>query len=215
MFRANPELARSALVALAQNMATVPAVLTLADPDLRPSAAPWLPPLFNTLTNAGQYVKARAIWAQASRVRADEPIHDASFSDKLSPPPFNWALTSSAVGLAERQSGGRLHVLFYGEQDGILATQLLLLSPGSYRLSMQLAGDVPHAKALNWSIWCDKSSAPIASVTLDAAARGWNFAVPTSCPAQWIKLSGSSADIPQQADVTISAFKLEKVAPSA
>jgi hypothetical protein len=215
MFRANPELARSALIVLSQNVTTIPAVLALADPRLKATGAPWLSRLLNTLTNAGEYAKARSIWARASAARSDEQIHDASFGDKLSPPPFNWTLTSSPVGLAERQSGGRLHVLFYGQQDGILATQLLLLSPAAYRLSMQLAGDVPHAKTLNWSIWCDKSSAPIASVTLDAAARGWNFAVPSGCPAQWIKLSGSSADIPQQVDVTISAFELEKVVPSA
>ena len=75
---------------------------------------------------------------------------------------------------------------------------------------MKLLGDVPRAKSLNWSIWCDKAAAPIASVTLDAAVRGWNFNVPAGCGAQWLKLSGSSGDIPEQADVTIASFKLER-----
>jgi hypothetical protein len=114
------------------------------------------------------------------------------------------------VGLAERQPGGRLHVLFYGQEDGILASQLLLLKPGPYRLSLQLLGDPVRAKALNWSIWCDKASGPIASVTLDGAARGWRFAVPQGCTAQWLKLSGSSGDISQQVDTTIAALKLER-----
>lgn len=214
-FRANPELARPALVALASNIATVPAVLALADPREKPDLALWLPPLLNTLTTAGQYVRAREIWSRATRSRANELIHDSSFSDKLAPPPFNWALTTSAVGLAERQPGRRLHVLFYGQQDGILASQLVLLDPGTYRLSLQLIGDAAGSKPLNWSIWCDKAISPIASVTLGAAARGWQFSVPNSCPAQWLKLSGWSGDSARQVDVTIAALKLERMPPSA
>ncbi|HEX8839775.1 MAG TPA: hypothetical protein VF750_04825, partial [Sphingomicrobium sp.] len=122
----------------------------------------------------------------------------------------NWELTSSAVGLAERQPGGRLHMLYYGQQDGILATQLLLLPPGPYRLSMQLLGDKARATALNWSIWCDKAAEPISSVTLDAAARGWQFTVPPSCAAQWLRLSGAAGELPQQVDATIGGLKLEK-----
>lgn len=213
VFRSNPELAGPALNALASNLATVPAVLALTDTGTRASQAQWLAPLLNTLTAAGQYAEARAIWAKASGNRTDELIHDARFTDKVAPPPFNWSLTSSAVGLAERQPGGRLHVLFYGQQDGILATQLLMLKPGPHRLTLQLIGDPARARSLNWSIWCDKAPAPIASVTLEAvAARGWSFNVPAGCPAQWLKLSGSSGDISQQVDETIGALKLERTA---
>jgi hypothetical protein len=53
-------------------------------------------------------------------------------------------------------------------------------------------------------------------VTLDAAAaRGWRFEVPSGCPAQWLKLSGVSSDMPQQSDVSIAALKLEKVGSGA
>jgi len=139
-----------------------------------------------------------------------ELLHDANFRDNRSPPPFNWQLTSSTVGLAERQ-GGRLHVLFYGGEDGTLASQLLLLPPGNYRLSMRLAGDPARAHALTWALWCDKAAQPLASVTLDvAAARGWSFQVPAGCPAQWLKLSGVSADVPQQIDVSIDGLTLRK-----
>jgi len=47
-------------------------------------------------------------------------------------------------------------------------------------------------------------------VTLDAATRGWRFDVPSGCAAQWLKLSGASTDIPQQADVTIADLRLER-----
>jgi hypothetical protein len=211
MFRANPELARAALITLASSLATVPAVLALADPREKADRAAWLPPLMNTLIGAGQYAKAHEIWSRASGSPTDALIHDVSFSDTLAPPPFNWSLTSSPVGLTERQAGGRLHVVFYGQQDGILASQLLLLQPGPYRLAVQVLGDPVRARALNWSIWCDKAASPIASVALDEATRGWRFDVPTGCPAQWLKLSGSSGDISQQVDVTIGSLKLDRI----
>jgi hypothetical protein len=212
LFRANPQLAEPVLVTLASDIRTVPAVLALAEPSRSTAEAQWLGPLLTTLTDSRKYAQARAIWAKAARVPGHELVYDTGFSDNRAPPPFNWALTSSAVGLAERQPGGRLHIVFYGQEDGVLATQLLVLPPGSYRLSMQLLGDAARAKSLTWSVWCDKAQAPLASITLDAAVRGWQFTVPSNCPAQWLRLSGSSSDIPEQADVTIAGLKVQKVA---
>jgi hypothetical protein len=212
LFRANPELAGPALAALADHRATVPAVLALASNN-ETETSWWLPRLLTTLTAAGEYDQARAIWAKASHVRPgpSELIYDRSFSDAKAAAPFNWTLTSSTLGLAERQAGGRLHVLYYGHDDGFLATQLLVLPRGKYRLSMKLVGDPSRARLLNWSVWCDKGSAPLASVTLDsAAARGWTFEVPQDCAAQWLKLGGSAAEISQPSDVTISDLKLER-----
>lgn len=214
MFRANPTLADPALSALAADPATIPAVLALADPKEKWQDAHWLPALLNTLTGEGQYKQARQIWSNMTGA-TPALLYDPSFRDQASPPPFNWALTSSTVGVAERQAG-RLHVVFYGQEDGILASQLLILPPGQYRMSMQLLGDQAHAHTLTWSIWCDKAGAPIASISLDvAAAHGWSFAVPENCPAQSLRLSGASADMPQQVDVSIASLKLEKAGPSA
>jgi hypothetical protein len=218
LFRENPMLANNALATLATNAATVPALLALADPQARGKDVTWVPLLLNTLTGEGKFGQARAIWAKMAGVQArpGQLLYDSSFTDRTSPPPFNWDLTSSTVGLAERQPGGRLHVVFYGQEDGFLASELILLPPGAYRLSMQLLGDPSRGRSLSWSIWCDKAAEPIASVTLDAAAaRGLRFDVPPGCPAQWLKLSGVSSDMPQQSDVTIGALKLEKAAPGA
>ncbi len=218
LFRANPMLANNALASLATNIATVPALLALADPRAKTKDVSWVPLLLNTLISAGKFQEARQIWAKMTGIQLtpDQLLYDASFSDRASPPPFNWDLTSSTVGLAERQAGGRLHVVFYGQEDGFLASELLLLPPGAYRLSMQLLGDPSRGHSLNWSIWCAKAAEPIASVSLDSAtARGWRFEVPPGCSAQWLKLSGVSSDMPQQSDVAITALKLEKVAAGA
>jgi hypothetical protein len=213
LFQSEPTIEEPVLVALATNAATVDTVLALAGPGDRSATSQWLPTALRTLADAGQYARARSIWAQFSgaQVGPGTLLYDTGFADATPPPPFNWALTSSTVGVAERQRGGRLHVLFYSQEDGVLASQLLVLPPGSYRLTMNLSGDLQHASSVLWSIRCDKASTALGEVTLDvAAARGWNFQVPAGCAAQWLELSGRSTDIPQPADLTIQALKLER-----
>ena len=217
LFAKNPELAHRVLLVLASNISTVPAAIALSTPRDK-GGEQWLTALVDTLLKAGDYPRARAAWLRlpGASSRTGELLHDAGFSDASSPPPFNWQLTSSTVGLAERQSGGRLHILFYGDEDGTLASQLLLLPPGNYRVSMRLLGEPARAHALTWAIWCDKAAQPLSSVTLDnAAAHGWQFQVPPGCAAQWLKLSGIAGEMPQQVDVSISTFQLMRVSPHA
>src|SRR5260221_9206828 len=217
LFGSNPQLAHPVLVTLASDIETVPAALALADPR-ETGSQPWLGAVVDTLIKAGDYPGARAAWARmaGAGIPSGELLHDADFRDSRSPPPFNWQLTSSTVGLAERQPGGRLHVLFYGDEDGTLASQLLLLPPGGYRLSLRLVGDPARAHSLTWALWCYKAAPPLASVTLEtAAARGWQLQVPAGCSAQWLKLSGVSGDVAQQADISISGLTLSKAVPGA
>lgn len=217
LFAANRELAGPALATLADNRATVPAVLALAQGD-ETERSSWLPRLLTTLTSAGDYARARAIWASAARIKLTpgEWLYDREFVDTKAPTPFNWALASSTLGLAERQRGGRLHIVYYGQEDGFLASELLLLPAGNYRLTMQLLGDKSRARALNWSIWCDKAPAPIGSTTLDAAAdRGWTFIVPKGCAAQWLKLGGSAGEIARPSDLTIGGLNLQRAGAGA
>lgn len=211
LFSANPQIEDAALTELARDGGNARALLALASPRQRTATARWLPVLVNNLVNAGEYAKARAIWGSVSGVGAAvQPLlFDADFSRPDPPPPFNWTFASSTLGLAERQPGGRLHAIFYGQEDGPLAKQLLVLPPGRYRLSMRLLSGSPQAQALNWSVTCVGAQNPIASVPLDvAAARGFLFDVPANCRAQSLQLSGVSADLPQQSDVTISDLKL-------
>jgi hypothetical protein len=216
LFRSNPGLADASLAELGHDPVNADAVVALAD--MRTAAgSQWAPTLVNTLVGARQYAKARAAWAATSHVRLppDVTVYDGGFTDSTSRGPFNWTLTSSTVGLAEREPGGRLHIIYYGQEDGLLAQQLILLPPGPYRLTMAVSGDLSRAaQAMNWSVRCDGSSKPFASVGLDAAARGWIFAVPPDCAAQWLELSGTSADISQQAEAIISNLKLVLVRPN-
>lgn len=212
LFRSQPGIEDDVLMVLARDSRNTNAILAVADPAHRTPDSGWLPVLLQSLVSSGDYQQARAIWSSIGRGQAgDELLYDASFSSPVPPPPFNWSLTSTTVGLAERQPGKRLHVIFYGNQDGVLASELLMLPPGSYRLQMQLVGSPVHPEALRWSVRCDKSQEPFATVPLDqAASRGWSFQLPANCPAQWLELSGRSEDIAQQSDVTITGLALAR-----
>lgn len=213
LFRSQEGFEDDILTALAHDGANADAVLALADASHRSPKSPWLPILLQSLVASGDYARARAIWASVGGGSNGELVYDPDFSSAGPPPPFNWAFASSTVGLGERQPGKRLHVIFYGNDDGVLASELLTLAPGTYRLQMQLGPAPVHPEALRWSIRCDKTSQPISSDALaDVAAHSWTFQVPANCPAQWLELSGRSGDIAQQSEVTITNFALSRVA---
>jgi len=210
LFRSQEDLEDSVLVALARDSANADAILAIADADHRRPDSMWLPALLNSLVASGDYGRAKAIWSAIGGGRSDSGlIYDSDFSSAQAPAPFNWNLASSTVGLAERQNGNRLHVIFYGSEDGALATELVLLPPGAYRLQTRIVGAPTHPEALYWTVRCDKASEPAASISADqAAAHGWSFVVPANCPAQWLELSGRSGDVTQQSDVTFAPLAL-------
>ena len=218
LFRTEPQLEDESLVALAADSRNSATVLALANPQRSGPSSLWLAPLLQNLIKDGQYERARQVWASVSRVPLDRstPIFDPAFTRKDAPPPFNWALTSSTVGLAERQRGGGLHVIFYGQEDGALAAQVLVLSPGQYRLTTTPLGAPSNADALQWRLTCEGSTTPFATVPLSVAmSNPWTFAVPAGCGAQRLELYGSSADIPRQSEATIRGVSIASERPNA
>lgn len=211
LFRTERDLESPVLTALASDSKNADAILALADPEFRKPDSEWLPLLLSSLVSSGDYSRARVIWSSIGGAhRVSDLLFDPGFSDPRPPPPFNWSLISSTVGLAERQRKG-LHVIFYGSEDGVLASELVLLPAGKYRLQMKLPGQPVHPEALRWSIRCNKSAEPVSTIAIDEAARnGWTFQVPANCPAQWIELSGRSGDVAQQSEATIYGLNLSR-----
>jgi hypothetical protein len=213
LLAAEPGLEDATLAALAKDPANADAALAIANPGRTGPRSPWLEPLLDRLVDAGAFAKARTIWASVSRLPAGGHglIYDPQFEREDAPPPFNWALTSSTVGLAERLRGGGLHVIAYGHESGVLAEQLLLLPAGEYRLETRLAAAAERAAALEWTISCEGSRSPLASIALDAAAKqAWAFAIPSGCAAQRLALVGRAGDFPRQAELTIQRVTLSR-----
>jgi hypothetical protein len=213
LFQVQEGLEQPVLNVLARDPRNTDAVLAIADRDNRKPDSPWLGVLLSSLVASGDYGRAREVWSSVGGGHSGAGlVFDSTFSTPKPPPPFNWALASNTVGLAERQPGNRLHAIFYANADGVLASQLLTLPAGTYRLQMQLAGSPVHPETLRWSVRCDKTTEPLDSIGIDelAARGGWNFQVPANCPAQWLELSGRSGDVSQQAEATITGFSLSR-----
>ena len=213
LFRSEPYLEETALAVLAHDARNAALVLSLSVPEHRAPERGWVPLLIASLIADGQYARARKIWAEISRapVSAGELIYDPRFTRGGEPPPFNWDLTSSTVGLAERQRAGGLRVIYYGQEDGPLASQLLILPPGTYGLSMKAAG-AALAKSLSWILTCAGTRAPIATFSLDrAVGAGQRFTVASDCPAQRLELVGRSSDSPQQADLVVNSVTISRM----
>jgi hypothetical protein len=211
LFRSQPGMADEVLRELARDPDNADAIMAIADSRHRRAESAWFPTLLDSLINAGQYSRAHAIWSTVADVSAEPAlVYDPEFRSPEPPPPFNWSLTSSVVGSAERQPGNRLHLIFYGNRDGVLARELVMLPAGKYRLRVQLGGGAVHPELLFWSVRCAGSDQPVSRAPIRQAADvGWTFLIPEECPAQWLELSGQSGDIAQQADVTLTALKLE------
>ena len=205
-----PQLEPVLLNALAADAANLKLMLYLWSGRSSGEAKPWQGRVLNQLIEAGRYGDAREAWARFTGISASEDrLFDAEFSGQALPP-FGWTFASGPAGVAEPERGGRLHVLFYGHDDTVLAGELLTLPPGRYRLSMQIHEPSPGSNSLAWTVHCPPRPDPIASIRLDrSGAASTSFSVPVgSCPAQRLELGGIAPEIPAQADVSISQLKL-------
>lgn len=174
----------------------------------------WQQQLVSTLVDAGRYREALAAWSRFSPVtaRQGELVDPLFKTDAL--PPFGWSLASGSSGVAEPEGGGRLHILYYGRDNLVLASQLLMLKPGTHRLSMRVVGVSPTAKSLSWTVRCLSSRRQLAAFGLASTKGGSlaaDFVVPSSgCTVQRLELAGVAPTLPEQADVTISQLRLER-----
>ena len=211
VLHAEPFLEDTTLSVLATDASNSELIFALSNPQRRSSKSAWLPGLLDSLIRDRQYEKARRVWAALSGLRLDGGlIFDPQFTRANEPPPFNWLLTSSTVGLAERQRGGGLHIIYYGQEEGPLVSELLILPAGAYRLVTKSTGGA-EAETLRWILVCAATNSPIASIPLaHAVSRGWHFDIPADCPAQRLELGGVATDGAQQVDVTIQSVSLTR-----
>ena len=203
--RKYPRVEAAVLSDLAADSANADLVLALAtlsrpDPD-------WRRRLIASLARSGQYARAHAIWVRQSGGEAVSGLFNPAFQDLPAPPPFNWAFPESKEGVAEPDGRGGLEVLYYGRADTVLASQLLLLRPGKYRLSMNVEDSSGEESAMRWLIRCPKAK-PLAILPLHKGDNAVAFEVPAGCDAQWLELRGVAGDMPRTSELTIRSLGL-------
>lgn len=205
MFRDSPGIRYAVLTNLATDPANAGLVVALGG-SVDSSQAPWLGTMIKTLVANRRYGEAKRLWERTAGVQSTG-LFDPDFRNSSALPPFNWELTSSSLGLAERRSG-RLQVIFHGQDSGTLARQLLLLAPGRYRMSAQTTG-ADGSGALQWIVRCDQDQTEIGRAAVGQGRLA--FEVPANCAAQWLELSARASDFGRQAETSIGPMALERV----
>jgi hypothetical protein len=209
----NPGLKRPLLIALASKAENADLVIKLAAHDVlssAPDARAWKSRLLASLVDRGEYRRAYVLWHLLSGLPAGQSplVFNSQFNDNRAPPPFNWSYSSGSAGLAE-PADGKLRVLFYGRTNSVMASQLLLLTPGSYKFKASESGEVADG-ALVWALSCLDSGKELMSLPIGKSAES-TFTVPAQCGAQRLDLNGVGLEQPEQSDVEIGPVLVEKV----
>jgi hypothetical protein len=213
------------LEALARQGADPDTVFSLAGP-IEPGApgdAPrWHTQMLEGLIARGQVAQARQAWGRLAGVEhVPHQVYDQDFAGLPGPPPFNWHFEATSDGFAELARGGLgLYVEYYGRRDAVLGGQLLTLPPGGYRLSFHAEGSAEgEGGRIAWTVTCQRDGStlariPITDVKLSPARFSGTFAVPVNCPAQWLRLTGTSGEFSKDQRVTIKEFRIRRAGQS-
>ena len=225
--RSDPQVFGRLLYHLAQKGEDPTVVLQLAgsDPPMPgPDEPDWRQALLTAMIARGDVVQARTLWqriAAAAKSDADNFVYDGSFRGLPGLPPFNWAFSASEMGAAERERHGGLQVQYYGRTAGELASQLVVLAPGAYRIAFRAEGDLSTAQhRILWRMQCVQTNAlifelPLANITYAGRTIAADFAVPQNCPAQWLKLVGEPTEFPKIENVLIRNVRIQPRAAAA
>ena len=212
----NPQLKNPLLAALAENPRNAELILALAGPltgaadnDMRV----WQTRLLLGFIREGDYEGAYRLWRRFARLPggARPLLFNGEFRKLSAPVPFNWDFRGSPAGIAE-PGPDRLRVLYYGRQDTVLTTQLLLLPPGNYRLQSPISGHVVPG-ALSWSLGCVDAQGLLLDLKLAASSENaGSFDVPASgCPAQRLVLNARAQDSPDDSDARIGPVTIQRI----
>ena len=209
-FRKSPTLESATLNALATDPANADIVLALAGPVQRSAAAaPWQANMIATLIAAGQTAKARAVWRALSGVKDEGLVFRPDFRSSPAPGPFNWTLASGPAGIVQARAGGGLDVVYYGREDAVLASQTLLLGPGTYLLAAR-SDPVENAGSLGWTLRCVPAGemlgrVALADTTPEVSGR---IEIPPGCVAQALELRGSVSDLDAPVELTVYSVRI-------
>ena len=163
--------------------------------------------LYIQLLEKGQLDAVRVVRTRLNRPVNSALVTNGGFDDTAAPQPFQWRLAQDAGVIAEivpddvRPADPALRIDYDGYSGSRIAEQLMFLAPGVYRLSAESraeAGD--PAKRLALTLTCAPGDLPILSAPAAApGAQVWTpfsttFTVPSSCPAQWLRVETRPGD---------------------
>jgi len=132
--------------------------------------------------------------------------------------PFEWQLTDGTdrQGVREPREGaqGQFALSLYGDSAGEIARQLMVLSPGTYRISGRAGGVSTDAARPTIAVICAKDAVVAANIALPAGNRSGfegTFKIPANCPAQWMFVSIAGSLDRQSEAPWIDALQVQAV----
>ena len=217
-----PALQQAVLAKLATGGADPDLILSIAGSSAATSGTaeglPWQRALLAKLVDGGDLRRAHLLWRSFAGLPAadgDKGVYDGDFRGAPGAPPFNWQFGTTPAGVAERTAAPALQADFYGRENVELATQLLLLKPGRYRLQFRAEGDASgEGSRLAWTLACAGGgkaqllSLPLTQIASAPRAVSASFTVPGGCAGQWLKLSGIAGEFPKAQNATISQLRI-------
>lgn len=158
--------------------------------------------LLRRLVDSGDVAPARTIYEALSRnATAALPVRNGGFDRENVLPPFDWALVQDGAASAS-QADGRLEIVAASDAGGRVASQLLNLAPGAWRLQLTAGADpaVPAA-TLEITLDCGEPAArQFASATIRPTERPVTLPVrldvPSDCPNQTLAIAVRSETQP-------------------
>lgn len=150
--------------------------------------------LLGRLIDDGSYTAARRLAARVSGQANAPTIRNPAFAKQPPQPPFDWELTESDVGVAERQAEGGIYVEHYGRSSGPLLRQLLTLPAGGYQSRLVYEQLSEATGAIELRIFCAQDGTALLRQKLDAAGSrslqiNLLFKVPgAGCTGQYVAL---------------------------
>ncbi|HEU4962038.1 MAG TPA: hypothetical protein VFT56_16740 [Sphingomonas sp.] len=178
--------------------------------------------LIGRLVADGDFAAARRIYRLYHHDRRPGAlIRDGDFADAGAVFPFGWQFVQKGEIGAERSLiGGRPMLAFQALSggDGVVASQLLMLPPGRYRLSIRTGATSTDADAPPyWTITCaDGRGQQIALLDMSVVKDGIvsaSFAVPDVCAAQWLAMALRGSDNPGGQAGAVAAVAVASAAP--
>jgi hypothetical protein len=143
-------------------------------------------------------------------------LFDPEFNGLGGAAPFGWNVGDSRIGVAEVRDGA-LEVYYYGRREGELASQLLLLEPGNYALTIgERSPGARQTAGLSWQVSCAERRQPLyRSVLVGTAGVSApdpvRFAIPSDgCRAQYLRLMAVPADVVRRQSVAIEFVRIER-----
>lgn len=164
---------------------------------------------YSALMIAGGIESIQTIRGRLNRPPLAAAVTNGGFDEAEHPGPFQWRLYERAGIVAEiaaddlSPSNAALRVDYDGYATGTIAEQLTYLRPGAYRFNAAVRSETGNPTArLAWTLSCATGGGEKVSIptqTRGTVANTWTnlsgrFEVPSTCPAQWLRLETRADD---------------------